>query len=108
MNSVANIVVEPVDALFGAQHRVAVTCIENENTGEGGSLDGTYFLFSTPSTDFYIYTGTDPELDGKTGISYSTDPGDSAEDVASAIETAINAAQSTNRFHARARGATVV
>src|SRR5690606_3759892 len=62
---------------------------------------------SAPSTAFYVYNGMDAGLEGNSGMPYLTDLVASAEAVASAIETAVNAGQSTNHIHATASCATV-
>lgn len=107
-NDVTNIVVEPVDAIFGAQHRVKVTCVADS----AGDLGGTSFHFSTPDDDFYIWldTGadTDPAPAGRTAIEVTYTANDTAATIAGLIATAVNAVAATNDFHAKATGDYVI
>lgn len=104
MGDISNVVIEPVDALFGAQHRVKVEMVADS----AGDLADTYFLFSTPTADFYIYNGTDPALSGKTGVSFTRADNDSAATLAAAVATAVNTDAATNKFHAKATNGYVI
>lgn len=107
-NSVSNVTVEPVDAQFGAQHRVKVT-LEDDSSGD---LGGTSFNFSTPTDDFYVWfdTGadTDPETAGRTAIEVTITADDTAETIAPLVAAAVNTAAATNKFHAKATSDYVV
>jgi hypothetical protein len=59
------------------------------------SLEGTYFFISSPSTDYYLYikvdgNGTDPEVPDMTGVIVNISEDDTAADVATAVETALD------------------
>lgn len=90
----------------GAAEIFAVTC-EDEDAG-GGDLDGDYFIFSTPDTDYYVWFNTgasaDPEVADRTGVEVSVSTSDAAADVADAVATAINALSDAS---AKAEGAVV-
>lgn len=73
-----------------------------------GSLNGTYFLISSPTTQYYAWIdvssgGTDPgtlspvpsDLVGRTGIEIDIATNDAATVVAAAIETALDAVSGT-------------
>jgi hypothetical protein len=108
-NNISNVVLEPVDGFFGAQHRVAFTTVADV----GGSLDTKYFKFSTKATKFYVWyshgAGADPAPAGYTAIDVSTVVnGDSATVVATKTAVAINAASATNLFHAKSTTSSLV
>lgn len=59
------------------------------------SLNDTYFLYDTPLIPYYIWfnvdsAGTDPYITGRTGVEIAITEGDIADDVATALQTAIN------------------
>lgn len=99
-NAVSNIVIEPVDALFGAQNRVTVKAIADV----AGALGGKYFIVSSTDTDYYVWlntgSSTDPMVASKTGIEVAITSGNSAAVVASAIATEINSADVSLKMHA--------
>lgn len=108
-SQIANVVIEPVDASFGAQHMVNFTTVADV----ANSLSGKYFKFSTKDTKFYVWyshnAGVDPAPAGYTEVEVSTVlSGDSAATVASKTVTAINAAAATNKFHASSNGAELI
>jgi flagellar hook-associated protein 3 len=82
-------------------------------TGDESSLSGgEYFKFSSSTTDYYVWYdiddgSTDPGIGGRTGIEVDISSGDTAEDVAAATESAINAAGDAD-LTAAATGASVV
>ncbi len=88
---------EAADAYFGTPHCRLITTVADS----GGSLAGTYFELNgiqpaaTASDEYfseflgYIYTGTDPALSGRTGLEYTIANDATAEEVAQAIQTAI-------------------
>lgn len=99
-NNVQNIVIEPVDAIWGAQHKVAFTTVA------GTGLGGDYFTFATPETDFYFWYNTgasvDPAPGGFTeGAEISILVGDTAAQVATKTVAAINAVAATIKAHAK-------
>ena len=58
------------------------------------SLNNKYFLISTTTTDYYVWfnvgtEGVDPAVAGKTGVEVALNYGDTADNVALAIETAL-------------------
>lgn len=60
------------------------------------SLNDTYFTFSTPSTNYYVWfnvddAGTDPEIEGKTGVEVAISEDDANTVVAAALQTALDA-----------------
>lgn len=74
------------------REKFTVLCVADSS----GSLNDTYFTFSSTTTDYYVWynvnsAGTDPEIEGKTGVevALATDAADTA--VASATNTAIDA-----------------
>ena len=74
-----------------------------------GSLNDTYFLFDSPSTDYYVWYdvaagGTDPLIPGRTGVHVSIASGATAAQVATATAAAVNALA---LFNAGAVGALV-
>lgn len=102
MNNIENVVLEPVDGFFGAQHRVAFTCIADV----AGFLGGKHIKFSTKAGKFYIWwshnSGVDPAPAGYTEIEVSTVIiGDSAAVVAQKTAVVVNAAAAVNLFHAQ-------
>lgn len=101
-NKIENVVIEPVDAIFGSQELASFTCVADI----AGSLGGKYFKFSTPAGKFYVWynTGasTDPAPAGYTEVEVAIVSGDSATLVASKTATVINAAAAVNKFHAKA------
>lgn len=108
-NSVSNIVIEPVDAVFGAQHLVKFVTIADT----AGSLAGDHFKFSTKDTKFYVWYshsgGVDPAPAGYTEVDVSTVVnGDSATVVATKTAAAINAVAATNKFHASSDGSSLM
>lgn len=62
-----------------------------------GSLNGTYFLISSPTVNYYVWlstdgTGVDPEVATRTGINVDLPAGDStADEVAEAIQAVLDA-----------------
>jgi hypothetical protein len=95
--SAENIKIEPVYASWEQQETFKVTCVADV----ADSLDGKYFTFSSPSTNFYCWIQTDaavdPALSGKTAIPVAADTGDTAAELAALIKTAIDA---NANFHA--------
>jgi hypothetical protein len=104
---------EAADAYFGVERCLHITTIENA----ADVLADTYFelngfrLAETDSEDYfveelgYIYFGTDPALTGKTGLEAVINTGDSANEVALAIKTAIDGdADFSARFTATVNG----
>lgn len=60
------------------------------------SLNSTYFYIDTPEHEYYAWinvssTGTDPAIDGRTGVEIDINQDDIADDVANAIYTALGA-----------------
>ena len=60
-----------------------------------GSLNSTYFEFSTPDNEYYVWIdvdngGTDPSITDKTGVEVEIARNDNADTVASAIQSAVN------------------
>lgn len=105
-NSVANIVIEPVDISWGSQHRVLFTAIADV----AGFLGGKYIKFSTPLYKGYIWfntgSSTDPAPAGYTEIAeVAITSGDSASVVAGKIATAVNLVDIATRVNAKASGA---
>jgi hypothetical protein len=108
-NQIANVVIEPVDAVYGAQHLVCFTTIADT----AGSLGGDHFRFSTPGGKFYVWyshnSGVDPAPAGYTEVEVSTVVNnDTATAVATKTATAINAVAATNLFHAKSTGANLL
>lgn len=102
-NSVSNIVIEPVDIVWGSQHRVCFSTIDDV----AGFLGAKYFTFSTPSVKGYVWfnTGasTDPAPSGFVEIAeVSIASGDSAALVASKAAAAINLVDVAAGLHAKA------
>ena len=68
---------------------------------DSDKLQNTYFLINSANdtTEYYIWydagLGTDPSLAGKTGVSVTISPNDSAEDVATATKTALDGVAGT-------------
>jgi hypothetical protein len=61
-----------------------------------GSLNDTYFLLSASGVDYYVWFnvdsgGTDPALPGRTGVEVAIVEDDTADDVAAALEPAVEA-----------------
>ena len=59
------------------------------------SLNSTYFYYDTPDTAYYVWfnvdsAGTDPGINNRTGIEVAISENDSADTVASALQTALN------------------
>lgn len=108
-NSVANIVIEPVDLSWGSQHRVLFGTVADV----AGSLGGKYFKFSTPTYKGYVWFNTgasvDPAPAGYDEIAeVAIVSGDSASAVATKAAAAINAVDSTKLVHAKASGANLI
>ncbi len=86
-----NIKIEPCYASWEQQHLLKVKCVADA----ADSLDGTAFLFSSPTTDFYVWiktdTGADPAIAGRTAIPVVADTDDSAIEIAALIATAVKA-----------------
>ena len=107
---VSNIVIEPVELAWGAQHAVKVTCIADVSS----SLNGDHFKFSTPSLKGYVWinvggSGVDPAPAGYTSIaSVALSANASASAVATALASALNGVDATKKLHAKASGADVV
>ena len=64
-----------------------------------GSLNNTYFEFSTPLTEYYVWinsggTGVDPTIVNKTGIEVTIPNGASITDIVAALKLAIETAVS--------------
>jgi len=101
MGQVNNIEIVSVDAYFGNQHMVQYTALA------GTGLSADYFLFSSPTTNFYVWYNTgasvDPAVVGATGIEVDILVGDSAIQVASKTAAAINLTSVTNGIHAVAK-----
>lgn len=59
------------------------------------SLNGAYFLISSPTTDYYVWlntgTATDPLIELATGVEVAISENDSANTIATALQTEINA-----------------
>jgi hypothetical protein len=75
-----------------------------------GSLNDTYFLLDTTTTDYYVWYdvsagGTDPLIAGRTGIAVAISTGDTAAAVATATAAAVGAVSA--KFTAGAVGAVV-
>lgn len=87
-NQVSNIVIEPVDALYGAKHRSSFAATA------GTSLGGDHFLVSSTTVDYYVWYNTgassDPAVAGRTGIEVSILVGDTAAQVATKTVAEIN------------------
>ena len=99
-NNVENIVIEPVDAVYGAQHRVCFTATD------GSGIAADYFTFSTPETSYYFWYNTgadvDPAPGGLTeGAEIAVLVGDTAAQIASKTVSAINLVASTIKAHAK-------
>jgi hypothetical protein len=99
---VSNVVIEPVDAVFGNQHLV---CFD---TVAGTGLGGDYFAVSSQTEDYYVWYNTgassDPAPAGKTELAeVAILVGDSAADVAQKTAAAINALVGAD-FHAKQVG----
>lgn len=61
-----------------------------------GSLNDTYFYINTPENEYYVWFnadagGTDPEVAGKTGVEVAISEDDTADTVAAAVKTALDA-----------------
>ena len=81
------------------------TIAEDDPTAAGSppSIDGTYFTVSTPTEEYYVWMdvdagGNDPAPGFGTAIQVSITSGDTAAQVATAIQTAMNLAGSPNDF----------
>lgn len=87
-----NIKLEPMEVKFAQVQTDCITVLGDTGT----NLDNKYFLFSSSTTDYYVWyslagSGTDPALAGKTGIEVPFVNNDNATAVALATVTAINA-----------------
>lgn len=88
----ASIKLEAVKAFWGTKHCRTIETVADV----AGSLDGTYFdLNITSSLDFsevqgYVYFNTDPVIAGKTAYAATVASDATAEEVASAIESALS------------------
>lgn len=108
-NQISNVVLEPIDVVYGAQHLVCFTTVADV----ANSLAGDHFRFSTKEGKFYVWyshnSAVDPAPAGYTEIEVSTVlSGDLATAVATKTATAINAVAATNKFHAKASGANLL
>lgn len=87
-SQVSNIVIEPVDAQYGAKHRTCFTATA------GTSLGGDHFLVSSTTVDYYVWYNTgadsDPAVAGRTGIEVAILVGDTAAQVATKTVAEIN------------------
>jgi len=96
--SAENIRIEPVHVTWEQQEITSVVTVADSTD----SLDGTYFEFSTPSTEYYAWistsggTAVDPAVVGKTGIEVSITTDDTAAAVATALSAAIDAEAGLN------------
>ncbi|HTJ77945.1 MAG TPA: hypothetical protein VL357_03040 [Rariglobus sp.] len=82
----------PPDAVAGVAE---ISTVDTTGLTAAG-LGDKYFLLSGASGDFYVWFnldagGTDPALDGKTGIEVALTTGDSVSTIATAIAAAIDA-----------------
>lgn len=86
-----NIRIEPVYGSWEQQNLVKVTTVADVMD----SLHETYFLFSTPSTEYFVWLdtgmGTPPVVSGRTAIQVEIDTGDTAAAIATAIATDVGA-----------------
>ena len=93
-NTVYNLAEDP-DEIIGNAEVTEITCVGDV----GNSLNSSYFLISSPTTDYYVWintgSGTDPSPVGRTEIEVLISTNDSDEDVASAIQNKINTNYST-------------
>lgn len=92
-NRAANIKISPVDVTWEIEEKFCVDVAGAVAT----DLDGTHFLFSTPTTDYYVWFdldngSTDPAVAGRTGIEVDVATGDSEATIVAAIETAVEGA----------------
>ena len=94
-----------IAAAFAPHEKPAIAKISEVTTvaDVAGNLDGTYFTFSSPTTDFYIWFNatdlsgsSDPGLSGATGIQIDYTSDDSAATIAAAMNTAIDAQAELN------------
>jgi hypothetical protein len=84
--SAENIRIEPSFAAWEQQHLIRVVA----EPSVAGDLADTAFSFSSPTTDFYVYTGTDPAIAGATGIEVVIPSTSTAAANATLIATAVN------------------
>lgn len=104
-SQVSNIVIEPVDALYGAKHRSCFTATV------ATALDTKYFLVSSTVEDFYVWYdggGADPAVAGKTAIPVTIVGTETAVEVAQLTSDAINAANVTLALNASVDGANII
>ena len=104
-SQVSNIVIEPVDALYGAKHRSCFTATV------ATALDTKYFLVSSTVEDFYVWYdggGADPAVAGKTAIPVTIVGTETAVEVAQLTADAINAANVTLALNASVDGANII
>lgn len=78
--------------VYGTAEASTVTTVADV----AGSLDAVYFTINSPTTSYYVWIdvdngSVDPSVAGKTGIEVDISTGDSANDVATAVATAVNA-----------------
>lgn len=104
-SQVSNIVIEPVDALYGAKHRSCFTATV------ATALDTKYFLVSSTVENFYVWYdggGSDPAVAGKTAIPVTIVGTETAVEVAQLTADAINAANVTLALNASVDGANII
>lgn len=78
-------------AVTGVAEETDITCVADS----GGSLNNTYFLYSTPLVDYYFWfnvsgAGTDPNIGGRAGVMIAIASGETADNVAAALQAAMD------------------
>ena len=104
-SKVSNIVIEPVDALYGAKHRSCFTATV------ATALDTKYFLVSSTTEDFYVWYdggGSDPAVAGKTGIAVPIVGTETAVQVAVLTAATVSLLNTTYKLNASVNGDIIV